>query len=283
MENETDLMQRLKRPDPVIMGIVNVTPDSFSDGGKYFNENNAIEHGLQMIRDGAEVLDVGGESTRPGAEAVDLKEEIRRIVPVIEELKKHAKWVSVDSRNADTMEAALAAGANIINDISALTHDCRSVEIASSAKVPVILMHMQGTPQTMQNNPSYYNAVNDIYQYLQLRIEFCISNRIEMKNIILDPGIGFGKMLDDNLLILRNIREFMGLGCPILLGTSKKSFIGHIVAENGGEPISDRLPGSLSSALWGLTQGVQMFRVHDVKETAQAFKVYQAISESGSS
>lgn len=259
---------------PHIMGVVNVTPDSFSDGGDFLNADKAVEHGLQLLKDGADILDIGGESSRPGAEVVDIDEEISRIVPVIEGLKKHAKWLSVDTRNAKTMEAAVKAGANIINDISALTHDPQSMHVVAEAKVHIFLMHMQGNPKTMQKKPSYNKIVEDIIQYLQERISVCETNRIDDALIVCDPGIGFGKSVEDNLSIIRNISKFHDLGVPVCLGTSRKSFIAKI-SEN--EPPSGRLAGSLSSILYGYSKGVQIFRVHDVKETVQAFKIYDAI------
>jgi len=264
---------------PMIMGVVNVTPDSFSDGGEFFNSNKAIAHGLQLIQDGADILDVGGESTRPGAQVVDVKEEISRVVPVIEGLKDKAPFISIDTRNAETMQAALDAGANIINDVSALSYDPESINVAARAQVPVILMHSQGTPQNMQDNPNYNNAVNDVFEFLKSRIEYCETHRIDPDLLIIDPGIGFGKTLEHNLLLIRNIKEFHDLNVPIFLGTSRKSFIAAISQD---EPADDRLGGSLSSALWGISQGVQIFRVHDVKETKQAFDVYEAISSSSS-
>ena len=264
---------------PHIMGVVNVTPDSFSDGGKFINPDKAIEHGLALAAQGAAILDVGGESTRPGAQTVDVQEEIARVVPVIQGLRGKARWISVDTRNARTMEAALKAGANAINDISALTHDPLSVDLAAEAKVPVFLMHMQGTPQTMQKNPSYKNVVEEVFQFLQARAKYLDTRRIDKNMMIIDPGIGFGKTLEDNFLLLRNIKKFHDLELPLLLGVSRKSFIGTI---SGGEPPDDRIPGSLAAALWGLSQGVGIYRVHDVKETVQAFKIYSAISAAGS-
>lgn len=261
--------------EPAVMGVVNVTPDSFSDGGQFISHDKAIAHGLKLMQEGAHILDIGGESSRPGAEVVDPQEEIARVVPVIEGLRGRAAFISIDTRNAVTMEAALKAGANIVNDISALSYDPQSIHIISEAQVPVILMHMQGTPQTMQKSPSYRNAVDDIYQYFQMAIDKCVSNRIEMKNIILDPGIGFGKTLEHNVLILRNIKRFLDLGPSVLLGVSRKSFIGQLSA---GEPAHERFPGSIAAALWARSQGVQIYRVHDVKETVQAFKIYEAIS-----
>ena len=259
---------------PYIMGVVNVTPDSFSDGGKFINVDNAITHGLELTSQGADILDIGGESTRPGAQVIDIEEEISRIVPVIEGLKGEAKWISVDTRNAKTMEAALKAGANSINDISGLVHDPRAIDVVAEAKVPVFLMHSQGSPVDMQKNPSYSNVVSDVFKYFQERIHICETRRIDADLLILDPGIGFGKTVEHNLLLLRNITKFHEFGVPILLGTSRKSFIGKL---SGGEPPDERLPGSLASALWGLSQGVQIFRVHDVKETRQAFKICDAI------
>ncbi|MFP4314099.1 MAG: dihydropteroate synthase [Alphaproteobacteria bacterium] len=271
----THTVKHLFEDDPVIMGVVNVTPDSFSDGGKYINKNNAVEHGITLLQEGATILDIGGESTRPGSQIVDIQEEIDRVVPVIKELSKHAPYISIDTRNAATMRAALDAGANAINDISALTHDSESVVIAKKAQVPVFLMHMQGTPQIMQKKPIYNNVVEDVYQYLKDRKTHCETLGIDKENIILDIGIGFGKTLEDNLLLLRNISKFHDLHCPLLLGTSRKSFIG---ALDNNATAEERLPGSLSSIIWGRSQGVQMFRVHDVKESVQALKIYDAIA-----
>ena len=264
---------------PHIMGVVNVTPDSFSDGGEFYNPDKAIEHGLRLVQEGAYILDIGGESTRPGAEVVDSEEEIRRIVPVIEGVKGQVPYISVDTRNAKTMEAALKVGANAINDISALSYDSKSIDVAGEAQVPVFFMHSQGTPQEMQKNPSYNNVVEDIYQYLQERIYFFETRRIDASLLVCDPGIGFGKTVEHNLLLLRNISKFHDLGVPVLLGTSRKSFIAKLCAD---EPPGDRIPGSLASALWGLLQGVQFYRVHDVKETAQAFTIFQAIDQAAS-
>ncbi|GJL84969.1 MAG: dihydropteroate synthase [Micavibrio sp.] len=260
---------------PAIMGVVNVTPDSFSDGGKFINPDRAIEHGLALLQEGADILDIGGESTRPGSEALDVAEEIDRIVPVIEALVGRAKYLSVDTRNAQTMKTALKAGANIINDISALEDDPESINIACEAQVPVFLMHKQGNPQDMQKNPRYNNAVEDIFHYLQQRIELCETHRIASTMVVADPGIGFGKTVQDNVLILRNIKRFHDLGVPIMLGVSRKSFIGKI---SNDEPPEERIPGSLSAALWGLSQGVQFYRVHDVAATRQAFRIQEEIS-----
>lgn len=279
-------MQKTRAPDhvtlpdtavfaggPRVMGIVNVTPDSFSDGGKFLNPDKAIGHGLRLVQEGAGILDIGGESTRPGAEVIDVAEEIRRVVPVIRGLAGKAPWISIDTRNAATMEAALAAGANAINDISALSHDKRSLDVAAEAKVPIFLMHMQGTPQTMQKKPSYNNVVEDIFQYLQQRIKVCETWRIETKMLVCDPGIGFGKTVEDNVAILRNIKRFHDLGVPVMLGASRKSFLEKIY---GPAKPEERVSGSISVALWGLSQGVQVYRVHDVRETVDAFENFRA-------
>lgn len=261
---------------PHIMGVVNVTPDSFSDGGDFINPDKAIAHGLRLISEGAHILDIGGESTRPGAQAVDPAEEMERILPVIHGLAGKAKWLSVDTRNAATMEAALKAGANAINDISALSHDPRSIFVAREAKVPVFFMHMQGAPDSMQKNPSYKNVIEEVFEYLQERKTYFETHRIDARLLICDPGIGFGKSVEHNAILLRNISRFHDLGLPILLGASRKSFIAKISQD---EPPDDRLPGSLAAALWGVSQGVQIYRVHDVRETIQAFKIQQAIRE----
>ena len=259
---------------PLLMGVVNVTPDSFSDGGDFLEPKKAIDHALQLLEDGADILDIGGESTRPGAAPVTPEEEQRRILPVIRGIKDKAPKaiISVDTRNSDTMQKAIECGADIINDVSALTHDPQSLSVVSKAQIPVILMHMQGTPETMQNKPKYQDVVEDILDYLKGRIDDCMANGIDQKNIICDPGIGFGKTLEDNLTILKNLDKFQALECSILLGVSRKSFIEKLVP---GTPADQRLAGSLAAAITGLDQGVQIFRVHDVKETKQAFMVWQ--------
>lgn len=273
---ENHMLAPLLAKKPVIMGVVNVTPDSFSDGGDFYNYNKAIEHGLSLFRNGAAILDIGGESTRPGAQPVEVEEEIERVVPVVKALSEDVPYLSVDTRNAETMRAALNAGANIINDISALTHDDEALNVIVEYKVPVCLMHMQGEPKTMQDAPSYKYVVTDIIDYFSDLIKKYETFGLSKNQIVLDPGIGFGKTLEHNLLILSNIKEFHKIGCPLLLGVSRKSFIGKLC---GDVPASERLPGSLAAALWGVSQAVQIFRVHDVAETAQAFKVFTAISD----
>jgi dihydropteroate synthase len=265
-----------KKDPPLIMGVVNVTPDSFSDGGDFLDTQAAINHGLKLLDEGADILDIGGESTRPGALAVPPQDEQARILPVIEGLKKASSncVISVDTRHADTMQKAIDRGVDIINDISALTHDLKSIDVVSKAQIPVILMHMQGTPETMQNKPKYDDVVQEIYDYLAARIEVCESRGIARHNIIVDPGIGFGKTLEDNLKVLKNLNKFQQLGCTVLLGASRKSFIEKICPDT---PPEQRLAGSLAAAIQGLEQGVQIFRVHDVRETKQAFAVWKAM------
>lgn len=259
---------------PYIMGVLNVTPDSFSDGGKFFNQNKAVDRAIQMVQEGADIIDIGGESSRPGAQPIEIEEEIRRVVPIVKALSGNVPWISVDTRNARTMFAVLEAGANIINDISALSHDRESVKVLSDSDALIILMHMQGTPIIMQDNPMYNNVIDDIFDELNKRISLCNAHRIENHRLIIDPGIGFGKKLNHNLVILRYIKKFFDLGMPVCLGSSRKRFIGEISGECSE---GDRLAGSLSSVLWAFSQGVQIFRVHDVKETRQALDVWSAI------
>lgn len=262
---------------PILMGVVNVTPDSFSDGGNFFDPKMAIEHGLKLIKEGADILDIGGESTRPNATPVSIEEEQARVIPVIEGLKKAGikALISIDTRNADTMQKAIDTGVDIVNDISALTYDINSMDVVSKAQVLVILMHMKGTPETMQNNPQYGDVVGEVYDYLSGRIKSCLAAGIDQSRIVIDPGIGFGKTLQNNLTLLKNLDKFHDLGCPVILGASRKSFIEKICPNT---PANERLAGSITAALSGVSQGVQIFRVHDVKETRQAFAVHQAIS-----
>ena len=259
---------------PHLMGIVNVTPDSFSDGGRFASAHAAIAHGRQLLREGAVVLDVGGESTRPGATPVPPDEEQGRILPVIEALAAHGGTVSVDTRHAATMAAALKAGAAMINDVSALSHDPDALAVAADADCPIVLMHAQGNPQTMQIRPSYDHALLDIYDALEARIKVCEAAGIDRLRLITDPGIGFGKTLEHNLQLLAGLSLFHGLGCPILLGFSRKSVVGKLHAE---APVDRRLAGSLAGMTAGLDAGVQFFRVHDVFESAQFVHVAGAI------
>ncbi len=260
---------------PSIMGILNVTPDSFSDGGDHLDAAAAIAAGRAMLEAGADILDIGGESTRPGAQPVDPTEEIRRIEPVIKELAHVGARISVDTRNAVTMRAALAAGACIINDVSALTGDPESLRVAAQSGVPIVLMHMLGDPRTMQNDPVYASAPLDILDYLEKRIESCVTGGVPRSRIAVDPGIGFGKRLRHNLQVVSRLSLLHLTGCPILLGASRKSFISSAVRQ--GIPAKARLPGSIAAELAALDQGIQILRVHDVPETWQAVEVWRGI------
>jgi dihydropteroate synthase len=260
---------------PRLMGVINVTPDSFSDGGRFLDAGKAVAHGRALIEQGAEILDIGGESTRPGAEPVSPEEEIRRVVPVIEALRNAGAAISIDTRHARVMAAAVAAGAAIINDVTALTGDPDSLAVAAESGAAVVLMHMRGEPRTMQANPRYREAALDLYDYFARRMEAAEAAGLSRRRIAIDPGIGFGKSVAHNRDILNRLALLHGLGCPILLGVSRKSFIAKL---SRGEDPAHRLAGSLAAALWGLQAGVQMFRVHDVAETAQARAVWQALA-----
>jgi dihydropteroate synthase len=261
---------------PRIMGIVNVTPDSFSDGGEAFRVSDALERGRAMLVAGADILDIGGESTRPGAEPVSIGEELERVLPVIEGLVAAGALVSIDSRRATVMRAAIAAGARIVNDVTALTGDAEALETVAATDADVVLMHMQGEPQTMQANPTYEDAPADIRDYLAARIDACEAAGIGRVRIAVDPGIGFGKTLDHNLQILSRLDELHALGCAVVLGASRKTFIGRL---SGVEDAARRAPGSIAAALAARARGAQIFRVHDVAETRQALDVWEAIAD----
>jgi len=258
---------------PRLMGIVNATPDSFSDGGEAFAFEDAVRRGMEMLEDGADIIDVGGESTRPGAAPVAVEEEIRRTVPVIERLVKAGGLVSIDTRHALVMQAALDAGAAIVNDVSALTGP-GSLDVVAKTQASVVLMHMQGTPGTMQDNPTYQDASTQVLSALRGRVKTCILAGITQHRIAVDPGVGFGKTVDNNLQILQRLKIYKDLDLPVLLGVSRKSFIGAIVDEPDAQK---RLPGSIAAALWAVEQGTHMLRVHDVAQTVQALKVWSAI------
>lgn len=256
---------------PRIMGIVNVTPDSFSDGGRYLAPDAAVAHALKLEAEGADLLDIGGESTRPGAEPVGVEEEWRRVEPVLSTLVKRTRVpLSIDTRHAEIMRRAVQAGARVINDVSALTHDSAGLAVAAASGLPVVLMHAQGDPRTMQANPAYDDVVLDVYDYLEARISVCEQAGIPRSRLIVDPGIGFGKTLVHNLALLQSLSILHGLGCAILIGASRKSFIAKLT----GSPADDRVPGSLAAALLGVSQGVQIVRVHDVAATRQALAVW---------
>jgi dihydropteroate synthase len=258
---------------PLVMGVVNVTPDSFSDGGRYLATDAAIGQALRLDAEGADILDIGAESTRPGAGPVDLDEELRRVMPVIEALAPRVRArLSIDTRKAEVMRRAARAGVTLINDVAALTHDPEALNAAAETGLPVVLMHAQGDPRTMQDDPRYDDVVLDVYDWLGARIEACERAGIPRSRLIVDPGIGFGKTLAHNLALLGALSIFHGLGCPILLGASRKSFIGRLT----GAGVDDRLPGSLAAALLAVSQGVQILRVHDVAATRQALAVWEA-------
>ncbi len=260
------------------MGIINVTPDSFSDGGDRFDAARAIADGLALREAGAAILDVGGESsTRPGAAPVPVEEEVRRVVPVVAGLAKAGALVSIDTRRAVVMAAALDAGAQIINDVTALSGDSKSLSLAAGCQASVVLMHMQGEPQTMQRDPHYNDAPLDVYDYLAARVADCEAAGIPRARIAVDPGIGFGKSVAHNLRILDQLAVFHGLGCAVVLGVSRKNFIGRLT---GVEDAKARLPGSLAGALAGVARGVQILRVHDVVETRQALAIWAALESS---
>jgi len=260
---------------PVIMGIVNVTPDSFSDGNQHFKTEQAIQHGLQLIEQGASILDIGGESTRPGAEEVSLEDELKRVIPVVKGIREQTSiTISVDTYKAEVARQAIQAGANIINDISALRFDPEMVEVLTDfPDSMIVLMHMQGTPRNMQTNPTYEDPVKEVLAFLQERIEYCVSCGIDKSRIIIDPGIGFGKRLEDNLLLHRSLVEFHRLGVAVLLGTSRKSFINMI----DPSPVSERLAGTLASSWIAAKAMIEIIRVHDVKEHRQFFAVTKAV------
>ena len=262
---------------PCLMGILNVTPDSFSDGGLFVDADAAVAQAQAMCAAGAAILDIGGESTRPGAEPVDVATEIRRTAPLIAALH-HANPglpISIDTRKAAVAAAALAAGAALVNDVSGLAYGPGMAAVVAKAGVPVCLMHAQGTPETMQRDPRYGDVLLDVYDALGERIAFAMAAGIAQNRIVVDPGIGFGKTVAHNLALIRGISLFHGLGCPVLLGASRKGFIGTIAGIS--DPM-DRMPGSVAVALAAVAQGVQMLRVHDVAATRQALDLWQAIA-----
>lgn len=259
---------------PRLMGILNITPDSFSDGGAHFDPDTARSHGHAMIARGADIIDIGGESTRPGAAEIPVEEEIRRTAPVIAALRGETPVpISIDTRKTPVACAAHAAGATLVNDVAGFTFDAGLAPFCADAGLPVCVMHAQGTPEIMQKDPRYDNVALDIYDYLAGRIEALTALGIPRERIVVDPGIGFGKTLDHNLTLLQNLALFHSLGCPVLLGASRKRFIGTI---GGTEEARNRAPGSIAVALAGVAQGVQMLRIHDVGETAEALRLWQA-------
>lgn len=256
------------------MGVLNVTPDSFSDGGFYFDKDKAIDRGIELASEGADIIDVGGESTRPTSDPIPAQEELRRVIPVISALKeKTNSLISVDTTKSEVAEAAVEAGADIINDISAFRFDSRMPSLAAQKGASIILMHMQGTPKTMQINPCYKDLIAEIKSFLQEKLEAAQASGINREKIIIDPGIGFGKSVEDNLILINNLNFFEELERPILVGTSRKSFIGSIL----NLPPQERIEGTIASAVLSIVRGAHILRVHDVRSIKRATIVAESI------
>jgi dihydropteroate synthase len=259
--------------NPILMGVLNVTPDSFSDGGKYNTIFRALDYVKNMIDFGAHIIDVGGESTRPGAKSVSDQDEIVRVSETIQSIKKKYpnQLISLDTRKSKVMQHGISIGVDMLNDVSALDFDQLSYQVVKDSGKPIILNHSQGIPENMQNNPTYDNVLLDIFDYFENKIKFLNDNGIKDEQIIIDPGIGFGKTLEHNLEIISKISIFHSLGYPIMVGPSRKSFIGKIMGEKDNP---QRLGGTIASVLYSYLQGIQLFRVHDIQETSEALKVY---------
>jgi len=257
------------------MGIVNVTPDSFYDGGSYLDKNKAIDRALQMIEEGADIIDIGGESTRPGSDSISASQEIDRILPVIEVLNKKVKVpISVDTYKSEVVEVVLQSGANIINDISGLTFDPKMGEILSAYKPGIVLMHIKGTPKDMQNKPNYSDLLGEIFSFLEKSVSKAVSFGLDKAKIIIDPGVGFGKTLEDNYRIIRNLEIFKKLGVQLLIGLSRKSLIGNLYQQE-----IDRLPGTIALNTAAILNGADIIRVHDVKEHRLALDVLEQLNK----
>lgn len=265
---------RLDLSRPLVMGIVNVTPDSFSDGGRHASAAAAIGHARQLLEDGADILDIGGESTRPGAAQVGEREELDRVLPVIEGLRDTSAPISIDTYKPEVMRAALAAGACMVNDINAL-QDALALQVVAASDAAVCLMHKQGTPQTMQQRPDYRDVVGEVVAFLHERIAVAAVAGIARERIVVDPGFGFGKTLAHNLDLLRRLETFKALGVPVLAGLSRKSMLGAIT----GRDVGERAAASVAAALLAVQHGAAIVRVHDVRETVDALKVWQAVNE----
>lgn len=266
--------RELRLDQPRIAGILNITPDSFSDGGKHLDADAAIAHGLRLAEEGADLLDVGGESTRPGAEPVSVDDEIARVVPVIQALAQQTNLpIAIDTSKPAVMRAAVAAGAGLINDVYALRND-GALDAAAELKVPVCLMHMQGEPRTMQRDPHYDDVVSDVRRFLAERIFACEMSGIDKKRIVADPGFGFGKTLEHNLALLRALDQFAALGVPLMVGLSRKAMIGTLT----GREVDQRAAGSAAAAIIAVQKGAMIVRVHDVAVTRDALAVWQGVS-----
>jgi dihydropteroate synthase len=266
----------IRLDQPQVMAILNVTPDSFSDGGQLADANSAVEGGVEASSKGAAILDVGGESTRPGAQQVWAEDEIQRVVPVVQGLAMSGAAVSIDTRKSEVMTAALQAGARLVNDVSALTFDPRSAEVIAAAGAPVILMHHLGSPETMQQDPRYEDVLVEVYLWLEERIAAAEAAGIDRARILIDPGFGFGKTVAHNLELMNCLATFHSLGCPLVLGASRKRTIG---ALSGEAPANDRLGGSIAFALKSVEQGAQIVRVHDVPEAVQALRIWRGLRD----
>ncbi|MFB2753158.1 dihydropteroate synthase [Shewanella xiamenensis] len=264
--------KRLSLASPVVMGILNVTPDSFSDGGKFSSFELACQHADEMVAQGALIIDIGGESTRPGAADVSVDDELARVVPLVEYVAKHHDvWISVDTSKPDVMRQAVNAGAHLINDVRALLEP-GALETAAQLNVPICLMHMQGAPRTMQSAPEYQDVIADVFKFLNERIQACLEAGIPRERLLIDPGFGFGKTLEHNYELLAKLERFAQFELPILIGLSRKSMIGNLLAR----PTSERLAGSLAGAMIAAQKGAHIIRVHDVPETVDMLKVLQA-------
>ncbi len=267
------LLALLNSKRPQIMGILNTTPDSFSDGGRFASVDNALCHAIRMIEEGADIIDVGGESTRPGAQAVSVSDEIQRVVPVIRAIHEQSDvCISIDTRKPEVMSAAVKAGASLVNDVNGLRAK-GAVEVCAELDVAVCVMHMQGQPRSMQEVPTYVDVVEEVRAFLQQRIESCAAAGIKQEKIIIDPGFGFGKTRVHNMQLLQKLDEFTTLGVPVLLGLSRKSVLGAIL----DAPVEQRLHASVAATVLGWTKGAQIFRVHDIKPAADALKVCMAM------
>jgi dihydropteroate synthase len=258
---------------PLLMGIVNVTPDSFSDGGRFVDPSAAVEQGLRLAAEGADLLDIGGESTRPYATPVAEVDELRRVLPVIERLAQQTQIpLAIDTSKAGVAEACIGAGAEVINDVMALAGDPRMLDVALATRVGLCAMHLPGTPQTMNDNPVYADVVGEVFEYLRRRRDALLAAGVDSARLALDPGIGFGKLHPDSLSLLQNMKRFHALGCPLLVGHSRKGFIGHVL----GDKEADRTAGTIGVALALAAQGVQIIRVHDVAPVRQALLLFEA-------
>ena len=272
-----DFVFEFPRP-MVVMGVVNTTPNSFSDGGQFVDTDTATDHGLRLADEGAEIIDIGGESTRPGSEPVSVKEELRRVVPVIDRLAKRGGFIlSVDTQKPEVAGAALDAGASIVNDIAANRESPEMWEVVAGAKAGYVCMHMQGTPQTMQAEPHYDDALGEVGDFFSRRLAKLTEHGVNGEQVALDPGIGFGKNLDHNIKLLSGLNRFTVAERPLLVGVSRKSFIGKLL----GTPTNERLPASLACAVWSAIEGAHIVRVHDVAETVQAVRMAEALKGNG--